>query len=155
MPSQPTMAQQSTMPAGPSATASSATSTSSSSSQSATAAAPPPQATSDENLREVRADLVGFIADLQNLQSTYGGHRDAAIGRFQAAVADLGQALAFKGAQLGTQPVDDWTVLSIEHISQRLVALLNADDTDYGGHRVDAVSAIQAAIGELGAALQP
>ncbi len=70
-------------------------------------------------------------------------------------MADLGQALAFRGAQLGTQPVDDWTVLSIEHISQRLVALLDADDNDYGGHRADAINAAQAAIKELAAALQP
>ena len=112
------------------------------------------QATSDENLREMRARLNGLLLDLQAAQGSFGGHRASAVGHFQEAINDLGQALKFRADQdAAGQSQDDWALRAIANISTRIVTSLQADESDYGGHRVDAIAALQAAVSDLNAAV--
>jgi hypothetical protein len=112
------------------------------------------QATSDENLREMRARLSGLLLDLQAAQGSFGGHRASAVGHFQQAINDLGQALKFRADQdAAGQNQDDWALRAIANISTRIVASLQADESDYGGHRVDAIASLQAAVSDLNAAV--
>jgi hypothetical protein len=115
--------------------------------------APSAQATSDENLRDMRARLSGLLLDLQAAQGNFDGHRASAVGHFQEAINDLGQALKFRADQDAGQNQDDWALRAIANISTRIVASLQADESDYDGHRVDAIASLQAAISDLNAAV--
>jgi hypothetical protein len=129
---------------------------------------------SDDNLRYARL-YIGRAADmLQHDAHDYAGHRAAAVADITTAQSDLTAALASDSnkedamlpahAMAGDADLDSYYLrgqfASNENIEyarryvERAMDMLQHDAHDYNGYRVKAVSALQAARGQLLAALK-
>jgi len=132
---------------------------------------------SNSNLRFVNEHVNTAISNLQSDRNDYGGHRVAAISDLQTASSDIAQALAFDKAHPGTAQVRNGAPVSPVTMSntstnqigqhQSNQSLVNArqnlehaidalarDAHDYGGFRVKAMQAMQAARTQIDQALQ-
>jgi len=119
---------------------------------SASAAVPGPQ--SDQSLRWARTRVEFDIDMLQRDQHDYDGHRVKAIEDFQNARNQLSIALAYdknRGDYAAVSPLDqmngmrgqcasDVNLNQVRRDVERVIDQLQRDDTDYGGHRVDAIA---------------
>ena len=104
------------------------------------------QGASDADLRVARATVTGLIAQLQTEKADYGGHRVAAIKDFNAALDEINAALESRGAEQPGQVRSDAVLRHVEDRTQALLASLRDDKGDYAGHRVKAISDLQAGI---------
>lgn len=128
---------------------------------------------SDQNLRFSRAYIDRAADMLSHDQTDYGGHRVAAISDLNTAKADLTSALQFDKnpddkvipTDIRSQDSDIATFVrgqaasneNLEHarvIVLRSITMLQQDAHDYGGFRVKAITALEAARDQLTAALQ-
>jgi hypothetical protein len=111
------------------------------------------QETSNDSLR----DYYGFVAELVDElgfdQRDYGGHRVKAIADLNAAKSDLLQALQYRHSVLRQQTGSDTTLREEYARLKQVIARLAADNSDYGGHKADAMAQLQKAQTELEAAL--
>jgi hypothetical protein len=122
----------------------------------AAAAVPGPQ--SDQSLRWARARVEFDIDMLQRDQHDYDGHRVKAIESFQDAHQQLGLALAYdrdRGDDRSAVPfvsasstargydASDANLNQVRSDVERVIDMLQRDDTDYGGHRIDAIARLQ------------
>lgn len=141
------------------------------------------EGTSNANLRFVDEHINTAISNLQADRKDYGGHRVAAINDLQTASSDIQSALAFDKAHPGQVGVQNNAVVaptavspdgivensSMGQVSQnqsnqslvtartnieQAIDALSRDAHDYGGFRVKAIDALQAARTELDQALQ-
>ena len=129
-------------------------------------------ANSDQNLRYTRAYLEHALDALSHDQSDYGGHRLQAIGDLQTARTDLTAALKLDqdpddatlptdvrpqdsdiAAFLRGQSGSNENIANTRTVIERAIDMLQGDAHDYGGYRVKAVSALEAARDQLSAAL--
>ena len=129
--------------------------------------------TSDQNLRFTRAYVDRAMDMLSHDKSDYGGHRVAAIDNLQTAKTDLTSALQFdKNPDDAVIPTtvrpEDTDIAAfvraqnasnenLEHarvIVERSISMLQQDAHDYGGFRVKAIGALEAARDQLTDALQ-
>ena len=123
---------------------------------SASAAAPGPQ--SDQNLRWARNHVELDIDMLQRDNTDYGGHRVKAIEDFQNARNQISVALAYDknrgdysavtglnqaSAAMRGQCASDVNLNQVRRDVERVIDQLQRDNTDYGGHRVDAIRLMQ------------
>jgi hypothetical protein len=122
---------------------------------SASAAAPGPQ--SDQNLRWARNRVEFDIDMLQRDQHDYDGHRVKAIEDFQNARNQLSVALAYdknRGDYAAATALDqangmrgpcasDVNLNNVRRDVERVIDQLQRDNTDYGGHRTDAIALLQ------------
>jgi hypothetical protein len=122
---------------------------------SASAAVPGPQ--SDQSLRWSRNHVEFDIDMLQRDQHDYDGHRVKAIADFQNARNQLNVALAYdknRGDYLAATQLDqangirgqcssDVNLNEVRRDVERVIDLLQRDNTDYGGHRADAIALLQ------------
>ena len=111
------------------------------------------QGASDEDLRVARATITGLIAQLQTERADYGGHRVEAIKNFNVALDEVNAALESRGAEKPGQVRSDAVLKHIEDRTEALIASMRQDKGDYGGHRVKAISGLQAGVDALNAAL--
>jgi len=132
---------------------------------------------SNSNLRFVNEHVNTAISNLQSDRNDYGGHRVAAISDLQTASSDIASALAFDKAHPGTAQVRNAAVVSPvtmtntstnqmgQHQSNQSLAnarqsleqaidALGRDAHDYGGFRVKAMQAMEAARTQIDQALQ-
>jgi hypothetical protein len=117
------------------------------------AAMPGPQ--SDQSLRWANARVEMDIDMLQRDQHDYDGHRVKAIEAFQDAHQQLGFALTYdrnRGDAAAPFASATWergggasdaNLDQVRYDVERVIDALQRDDTDYGGHRVDAIARLQ------------
>jgi len=123
---------------------------------SASAAVPGPQ--SDQNLRSARNHVEFDIDMLQRDQHDYDGHRVKAIEDFQNARNQLSIALAYDknrgdyaavsglnqaSAAMRGACASDVNLNQVRRDVARVIDQLQRDNTDYGGHRADAIGLLQ------------
>lgn len=127
------------------------------------AAVPPQQ--SDNNLRWARAHVERDIDMLQRDQRDYDGHRVKAIEAFQDSRGQLTIALSydrehdynaplppmpsFSASKYGSDANLQYVRRDVEHV----IDVLQRDNTDYGGHRVQAIARLQQGREQIEAAL--
>lgn len=131
---------------------------------------------SNHNLAHVHRRLDGAIDRLQHDRHDYGGHREGAIDDLQRARADLiaAERSAVGGAHdnphcfgaggptggsdrawgMRGDRGSDRNLRVVSAWVERMIDELQRDNHDYGGHRVQAISEMQAARNELRAAAQ-
>ena len=119
------------------------------------AAAAVPGTQSDQSLRWARSRVEYDIYMLQRDQHDYDGHRVKAIEAFQAGRSQLDLALAYDAGRESFAPFgvtdgvaasgfnSDANLAYVRHDIERVLDVLQRDDTDYGGHRADAISRLQ------------
>jgi hypothetical protein len=111
------------------------------------------QGHSNEAIREAYGAVAESIDELNLEQADYGGHRVAAIADLQAAKAELLEALKIRHSLDRAQQRSDAYLGADTNYLTRVVGNLSTNiDTDYAGHRVAAIAAINKAITELDAA---
>ena len=127
---------------------------------------------SDQNLRYTRAYVERAYDALSHDQSDYGGHRVAAMNDIDTARNDLTAALKFDNhppaAALPTdvrsqdadlaafirgQGASNRKLENVKTVLERAIDMLQHDAADYGGYRVKAIAALQAARDQLAAAI--
>jgi hypothetical protein len=120
---------------------------------SATAAVPGPR--SDESLRWARSRVEFDIDMLQRDQHDYDGHRVKAVEALQDGRTQLDLALAYDAGRESIGPLSptdvaglsgfnsDANLAYVRHDIERVIDALQRDDTDYGGHRTDAIARLQ------------
>jgi hypothetical protein len=116
------------------------------------------QGASDANLREERRHVEAAIDALSRDSWDYGGYKERAMDRLQAARAELDAALDFvhnKGVRNGGsgQHVSDANLQYVSEHIQTAIARLEQDRKDYGGHRVAAINDLQNARGFINSAM--
>ena len=118
-----------------------------------------PGPASDANLRWARARVERDIDMLQRDNRDYDGHRERAIDDLQATRRQLLLALGYDAnhdymAQNIVRTLDvrnengcgsDANLRYVRHDIENVIDALQRDNTDYGGHRVDAIGDAQAA----------
>jgi len=132
---------------------------------------------SNSNLRFVNEHVNTAISNLQSDRNDYGGHRVAAISDLQTASSDIASALAFDKAHPGTAQVRNGAPVSPVTMSntstgqigqhqsnqslvnarqnlEQAIDALGRDAHDYGGFRVKAMQAMEAARTQIDQALQ-
>jgi hypothetical protein len=134
---------------------------------SAGAAVPGPQ--SDQGLRWARSRVESDIDMLQRDQHDYDGHRVKAIEAFQDGRNQLDLALAYDrnrgddsaAAQLASassalrgQCASDVDLNQVRRDVERVIDVLQRDNSDYGGHRADALALLQQGRQQLVDAIQ-
>jgi len=119
----------------------------------AAAAVPGPQ--SDQSLRWARSHVEFDIDMLQRDRHDYDGHRVKAIEAFQDSRNQLSLALAYDAGRESGVPFgmpnaaalngsnSDANLAYVRHDIEQVIDLLQRDDSDYGGHRVDAIARLQ------------
>lgn len=117
------------------------------------------QAASNQNLLEVRRQIEAAIDALNSDASDYGGFKERAIDRLQAARGEIEAALDFvhrSGVQNGGsgQHVSDANLRFVNENIQAATTRLEQDRADYGGHRVAAIGDLNTARGYINSALQ-
>lgn len=117
------------------------------------AAVPGPQ--SDQSLRWARSRVESDIDMLQRDQHDYDSHRVRAIEAFQDGRNQLDLALAYDVGRESIAPLgvtnapaingykSDADLIYVRHDIERVIDVLQRDDTDYGGHRADAIECLQ------------
>jgi tetratricopeptide (TPR) repeat protein len=113
---------------------------------------------SNRDIVQVRAIVVSVIANLRSDANDYGGYKEKAIERLEAARANLDSALAIarnKGVQNGSHNpwVSDANLQYVREHVEAATTRLQHDLPDYGGHRVKAISDLQQADTFIGDAL--
>ena len=138
------------------------------------AASARPDCSSNANLWHVHRRLDGAIDQLQHDQHDYGGHRVTAMNDLQNARNEIVAAEQYAvnvdrenpacfqahGPTGGSdvnwgrrwQGGSNSNLMSVRRWVERMIDQLQTDQHDYGGHRVAALSDMQAARGELVAA---
>ena len=133
-----------------------------------------PDCASDHNLMHVHRRLDGAIDQLSHDQHDYDGHRVSAMNDLQSARNEIIAAEQFAEnddhdnprcftTQGGTGGSDvNWgergqrgsneNLAGVRNWVDRLIAQLNHDERDYGGHRVAAINDMQRAREQLAAA---
>jgi hypothetical protein len=116
------------------------------------------QAGSNKNIVQVRAIVVSVIANLRSDANDYGGYKEKAIARLEAAHSNLDSALAIarnKGVQNGSHNpwVSDANLQYVREHIEAAIARMQHDLPDYGGHRVKAIGDLQQADTFIGDAL--
>ncbi len=133
-----------------------------------------PQCSSNQNISEVHRRLDGAIDQLQHDDRDYGGHRDAAVADLSKARQQLAAAEEFAVRQdrndpacfhafgpdggsdvpwgLRSQGPSNGDMWHVRAWVDGLIAQLNRDDRDYGGHKGDAIRDLQAAGNQMLAA---
>ncbi|HEV8020298.1 MAG TPA: hypothetical protein VGP41_03475 [Candidatus Lustribacter sp.] len=133
-----------------------------------------PQCLSNQNVWQVHRRLDGAIDQLQHDDRDYGGHRDAAVDDLSKARQQLVAAEQYAvrhdnddpacfrafGAPGGSdvpwglrsQGASNGDMWHVRAWVDGLVAQLNSDDRDYGGHKGDAIRDLQAARNQMLAA---
>ena len=132
---------------------------------------------SNANLRYVNEHVNTAISNLQSDRNDYGGHRVAAINDLQTASSDIASALAWDKAHPGTAQVrntapvapvtmnntstsqigqhqSNQTLVNARQSLEQAIDALSRDAHDYGGFRVKAMEAMQAARTQIDQALQ-
>lgn len=124
---------------------------------------------SDDNLRYSRLYLNRAVDMLQHDMHDYAGHRVAAINDIQTAQADLTAALRYDTnhadatipahAMAGDADLDSYfvrgqfgsnqNIIYVRRYADRAIDMLTRDAHDYGGNRVKAIAALQAARQQL------
>lgn len=113
---------------------------------------------SNENIAFVRQHIQAAISVLQSDSSDYGGYKERAIDRLQAADGEMQAALGFvqrPGVQNGGKnpQVSDANLSYVKEHVMTAIARLQDDAHDYGGHRAAAVSDLSQANSDLASAL--
>jgi len=121
---------------------------------------------SDNNLRYARARVERDIDSLQRDQHDYNGHRVKAIGDLQNARNQLMTALTYDrnhdysaaaaplmGDAYGSNR-SDRNLAYVRQDVEQVIDMLQRDNTDYGGHRVDAIGDLQRSRAQLDEALE-
>lgn len=111
------------------------------------------QAQSNFTMRTARAEITGIIAELQTEQTDYGGHRIAAIAKYQQALDEVAAAIKIRDADTPGQRASDLVLRQAESQTESLIGSLQAAVADYGGHRVKAIADLKGAVTELNLAL--
>src|SRR5579872_2354784 len=133
-----------------------------------------PDCSSNANLWHVHRRLDGAIDQLQHDQRDYAGHRVAAINDLQSARSQIIAAEQYavnvdrenpacfraSGPTGGSdvnwgmrgQGGSNSNVMGVRRWVENMIDQLQSDQHDYGGHRVAAINAMQAARSELIAA---
>jgi hypothetical protein len=131
---------------------------------------------SNHNIMHVHRRLDGAIDQLQHDQRDYGGHREHAIDDLQQARGQLVAAEEYaqntdrdnprcfrvSGSTGGSdvnwglrnQPASNGNLLHVRAWVEQMIDQLQRDERDYGGHREQAIDAMQAARNQLLAAEQ-
>ncbi|HLX03849.1 MAG TPA: hypothetical protein VKS80_17215 [Trinickia sp.] len=114
------------------------------------------QRASNENVEDVKTIVERSIAMLQSDAHDYGGFRYKAVVTLEAARDQLGEAIAFREAHSGENPAtaSDENLRFTRLYLERAVDMLQHDQHDYAGHRVNAIADIQSAQANLAAALK-
>lgn len=132
---------------------------------------PEAQKTSDHQLGEAIHLLNSVKKTLEAADHDYGGHRANAVKEIGKAVKQLHEALAahHKASKTGTtktgtgsnnkahpepQKLSDAELAGSVPVLQATVTFLQNADHDYGGHKEKAIKDLNAAITQLGKALQ-
>jgi len=112
------------------------------------------QAGSDRNLTYVKAYLERAIDMLRSDRHDYGGYRVKAIQDLEASRDQIATALRqdVKGEQPGV--ASDSNIRFTRAYIQRGIGMLQNDRSDYAGHRIAAITAMQNADNDLVAALR-
>ena len=132
-----------------------------------------PQQRANENLNRIAGRINADITALNQNGDFYGGHRAAAIQQLQRAHGELNAALQWAisngrgtgavlpGAAMAQSSsagkrnlaTSNASMNAVRNDVQALTGALNQATGDYGGHRLNAIKAMQNAIGELNAGL--
>ena len=119
-----------------------------------------PGAASDANLRWARARVERDIDMLQRDSRDYDGHRVRAINDLQSARYQILLGLGYDaghetfynpstvtgaGAVVNRRGYSDANLKYVRRDLERVIDVLQRDNTDYGGHRVDAIAELQQA----------
>jgi hypothetical protein len=112
------------------------------------------QAGSDRNLNYVRTYLERAIDMLRNDNHDYGGYRVKAIADIEAARDQIGTALRQDTQAEQPGVASDSNIRYTRAYVQKGIDMLAHDRPDYGGHRIAAITAMQAADADLLAALR-
>lgn len=120
---------------------------------------------SDNNLRYARARVERDIDMLQRDQHDYNGYRVRALDSLQDAGNQLQIALAYDrihdyspaaapivGEAYGSNG-SDRNLANVRSDVEQVVDMLQRDNTDYGGHRIDAIGFLQQSREQLSDAL--
>ena len=133
----------------------------------AIAGVPGPQ--SDQTLSWARYRVAFEIDMLQRDQHDYDGHRVKAIEAFQDGSSQLNLALAYdknrgddpyavalaqEQSALRGQCASDVNLNQVRRDVEHIIDMLQRDNTDYGGHRVDAIARLQQGRQQLVDAIQ-
>ena len=115
------------------------------------------QRASNENVEDVKTIVERSIAMLQNDAHDYGGFRAKAIGSLESARDQLADAISFREAHSGQESgatASDENLRFTRLYVDRAVDMLQHDQHDYAGHRVNAISDLQSAQADLAQALK-
>lgn len=117
------------------------------------------QGPSNENIVDVRQNVEAAIDALQRDNRDYGGNKERAIDKLQAARGELEAALDFaahnRGVRTGGtgQAVSDANLRFVDSHVRAAIDQLQEDRHDYGGHRASAVSDLDTAADDIASAL--
>ena len=109
------------------------------------AAATVPQGYGNENIRQVRGEVLEWIDELNLDGHDYNGYRARALRRLEAVRADLLEALKAQHAVDRTDVGSDRNLRTIRDAISRRISQLERDPSDYGGHRVGAIEDLREA----------
>ena len=109
------------------------------------AAAAVSQGYGNENIREIRGEVLEWIDELTLDVHDYNGYRARALGRLEAARTDLLEALKIRHAVDRTDIGSDRNLHSIRDAISRRISQLERDPSDYGGRRVGAIEDLREA----------
>ncbi len=113
----------------------------------------PGQAKSNQNLRLAYGVIAGMVDELNQDPSDYGGHRVGAVKSLEEAKIQLFDALKSRNQVIRGQGSADSSLRYAERATARIIEDLKGQSDDYGGHRVAAIDALNAAERELRTAL--
>ena len=108
---------------------------------------------SNQNLRQAHAQLGATIADLTLADADYQGRRIDAVAKFQVASKELEKALRTVGANVKNQSASDSVLRNAASQANSVLAALNGDANDYGGHKGKAAEALRQGIDFINEAL--
>jgi len=116
------------------------------------------QGSSNESIVDVRQNVEAAIDALQSDNRDYGGNKEHAIDKLQAARAQLEAALDFShNSEVrtgGTGPaVSDANLRLVDSHVRAAIDSLQEDNHDYGGHRANAVRDLETAANDIASAL--
>ncbi len=121
--------------------------------QIATPPTEPLQGRSNQNIRESYGRVVELIDELGLDDHDYRGHRVAAIFALNAAKGQLLEALRVRRQLERNQGNSNASIAYAQRAVARTIEMLQRDDADYAGHRVNAITDLQTAASDLQQAL--
>jgi len=113
---------------------------------------------SNQNIDVVRGHIRAAIEALQSDASDYGGYKERAIDKLNAADGEMQAAIGFvhqPGVQNGSHNphLSDANLNYVKEHVETAIARLNQDSHDYGGHRAAAVNDLRQADSYINSAL--